>query len=293
LGWIVGRMDDPVCGGYVYVRRWNEFGIVNQVWEDSLDSHYHEDGTALDPCRPYAPVAVQGYTYDALLGAADLLDQAPGPLLVATATLRARAARLRWRVLRDFWQPDLGTFAMAMAAEDDGSLRPVRVAASSAGHLLASRLLEGADAAPKRVRLINRMLQPDMLSGAGIRTKSTGAARFRAGSYHNGSSWPMDSGVIADRLRRSGPLAEAGRLDQPVLAGRRPEGGSTGVFRRVAAVPGEVVPGQVVPGNVRAGHGVPGEVVPGQVVPGNVRPGEGIPGDAGERRIDPGQRLAV
>lgn len=231
LGWIVGRMDDPVCGGYVYVRRSNEFGIVNQVWEDSLDSHYHEDGTALDPCRPYAPVAVQAYTYDALLGAADLLDQAPGPLLVATATLRARAARLRWRVLRDFWQPDLGTFAMAMAAEDDGSLRPVRVAASSAGHLLASRLLEGADAAPKRVRLINRILQPDMLSGAGIRTKSTSAARFRAGSYHNGSSWPMDSGVIADGLRRWGYHAEAWDLDRRILAGCAAIGGFPEFFR--------------------------------------------------------------
>jgi glycogen debranching enzyme len=176
-------------------------------------------------------VAVQAYTYDALLGAADLLDQAPGPLLVATATLRARAARLRWRVLRDFWQPDLGTFAMAMAAEDDGSLRPVRVAASSAGHLLASRLLEGADAAPKRVRLINRILQPDMLSGAGIRTKSTSAARFRAGSYHNGSSWPMDSGVIADGLRRWGYHAEAWDLDRRILAGCAAIGGFPEFFR--------------------------------------------------------------
>jgi glycogen debranching enzyme len=224
-------MDDPVCSGYVWVRRANEYGIPNQVWEDSTDSHYHEDGTLLDPRRAYAPVAVQGYAYDALLGAADLLDLAPGPLVVATATLRGRAARLRRRVLRDFWQPDLGTFAMAMAVDADDSLRPVRVVASSAGHLLVSRLLEGADATPKRERLIKRMVQPDMLSGAGIRTKSTGAARFRAGSYHNGSSWPMDSGVIADGLRRWGHVAAARDLDRRILAGCAAIGGFPEFFR--------------------------------------------------------------
>jgi glycogen debranching enzyme len=213
------------------VRRANEYGIPNQVWEDSADSHYHADGTVLDPRQAYAPVAVQGYTYDALLGAADLLDWAPGPLVVATATLRGRAARLRRRVLRDFWQPDMGTFAMAMAADADGSLRPVRVVASSAGHLLASRLLEGADATVKRERLIGRLLEPDMLSGAGIRTKSTNAARFRAGSYHNGSSWPMDSGVIADGLRRWGHVAAARDLDRRIVAGCAAIGGFPEFFR--------------------------------------------------------------
>jgi glycogen debranching enzyme len=231
LAWIVGRMDDPICGGYVWVRRANQYGIPNQVWEDSPDSHYHEDGTVLDPRQAYAPVAVQGYTYDALLAAADLLDWAPGPLLVATATFRARAARLRRGVLRDFWQPDLGAFAMAMAADPSGRLRPVRVVASSAGHLLASRLLEGGDAASKRERLIRRLLEPDMLSGPGIRTKSTGAARFRAGSYHNGSSWPMDTGVIADGLRRWGHHALARDLDRRILAGCAEVGGFPEFFR--------------------------------------------------------------
>ena len=65
LAWIVGRMDDPRCGGYVWVRRAIPEGIRNQVWEDSGDSHYHADGSLFDVDRPYAPVAVQGYAYDA------------------------------------------------------------------------------------------------------------------------------------------------------------------------------------------------------------------------------------
>ncbi len=77
-----------------------------------------------------------------------------------------------------------------MAAEvmPDGSLRIARVVASSPGHLLDSGLLDGQDVAGLRERLIARFDEPDLLAGGGIRTKSTTAARFRPGSYHNGST---------------------------------------------------------------------------------------------------------
>ncbi|MDQ3810960.1 MAG: hypothetical protein M3336_11775 [Chloroflexota bacterium] len=225
LVWIVGRMDDPVGGGYVWVRRANPGGIQNQVWEDSADSYYHADGMLLDPALPYAPVAVQGYAYDALITAAELLSAAPGMLPLEPAWLRDRAAELRARVLSEFWLEDLGTFAQALSVGADGRLRPTRVVSSSAGHLLAGRLLAGADAAEQRRRLIARLGQPDLLAGAGIRTKSTSAARFGAGSYHNGSTWPMDTGVIADGLRRWGATAAADDLEERILAGCRLTGG--------------------------------------------------------------------
>jgi glycogen debranching enzyme len=107
-----------------------------------------EDGTIFDFTRPYAPVAAQGYAYDALLGAAELLDGPTGPPPVEPTRLRSRAAALRARVLDAFWLPELRTFAHAVTIGDDGRLRPARVVASAAGHLLASRLLDGADAAP-------------------------------------------------------------------------------------------------------------------------------------------------
>jgi glycogen debranching enzyme len=225
LGWIVKRLDDPIGGGFLWVRRAGPHGIPNQVWEDSFDSHYHADGSLFDFTRPYAPVAVQGYAYDALLVGAYLLDESPGPLPIDPHWLRARARRLRAHVLAEFWQPDLGTFAQAMTVEVDGRLRPSRVVASSAGHLLVSRLLDGADAAAQRKRLIARFAQPDLLGGAGVRTKSTAAPRFRAGAYHNGSIWPMDTGVIADGLRRHAAFNAADDLDRRTLAGCRAAGG--------------------------------------------------------------------
>jgi glycogen debranching enzyme len=134
-------------------------------------------------------------------------------------------------VLGEFWQADLGTFALALTVEADGRLRPARVVGSSAGHLLASRLLDGRDATSYRRRLISRLAEPDLLGGAGVRTRSTSAARFRAGAYHNGSIWPMDTGVIADGLRRHGQHRAANDLDRRILAGCQAVGGFPEFFR--------------------------------------------------------------
>jgi glycogen debranching enzyme len=224
-------LDDPAGGGYLWVRRATPDGIRNQVWEDSTDSYYHADGKLFDPNRPYAPVAIQGYVYDALTGAADLLERCGLTTRHPASALRARAADLRTRFLADFWQPDLGTSALALTFDSDGTPRPARVVASSPGHLLASCLLDADDVAPIRERLIARLFEGDLLAGAGIRTRSLGAPRFRAGSYHNGSVWPMDNGVIADGLRRHGEDSLADDLEDRMLAGCAVVGGFPEFFR--------------------------------------------------------------
>jgi glycogen debranching enzyme len=224
VGWILGRLDSPDGGGFLWVRRASPDGIPNQVWEDSGDAYYHEDGTIFDFTLPYAPVAVQGYAYDALLNAAALLGS-------DGAALKARAADLRDRVLSEFWLPDLDTFAHALTFDADGAPRPARVVASAAGHLLASRLLDGDDAAPRRLALIARLAQPDLLAAAGIRTKSTEAARFGPGTYHNGSTWPMDSGVIAEGLRRHGAVGQADDLEGRIVRACAMMGGFPEFFR--------------------------------------------------------------
>lgn len=102
-------------------------------------------------------------------------------------------------------------------AFDPSGPHQTRIVASSTGHLLASQLLDGHDVADKREALVRRLLAPDMLTGPGIRTKSTTAPRFRPGAYHNGSVWPMDTGVIADGLRRHRRVAEADDLEDRIL----------------------------------------------------------------------------
>jgi glycogen debranching enzyme len=80
-------------------------------------------------------------------------------------------------------------------------------------------LLDGADVDQIRERLAARLREPDLLAATGIRTRSTVSPRFRAGSYHNGSVWPMDTGVIADGLRRHGYVPQAEELETRMLRG--------------------------------------------------------------------------
>ena len=66
--------------------------------------------------RPYAPVAVQGYAYDALMIGADLLERSPGLLPFDAEWLRGRAWRLREQVL----EPVLAGGSRHLCAGDDG-----------------------------------------------------------------------------------------------------------------------------------------------------------------------------
>src|SRR5262249_19035145 len=79
LGWICERPDTPAGGGYLWVQPALPTSIGNQVFEDSSDSYYEEDGTLLSSAEPFAPVAVQAYTYDALLNGAQLLERRGAP----------------------------------------------------------------------------------------------------------------------------------------------------------------------------------------------------------------------
>jgi glycogen debranching enzyme len=230
IGWLESRLDEPGGGGYLWVRRSSPTGLANQVWEDSWDAYYYEDGTVLNPKAFFAPVAAQGYAYDALVAGADLLDHSER-YATGSARLRERARVLHEQVVSTFWQPDLGTFAQAVTLCPSGAIRPARVLASSPGHLLGSGLLAGEASEPLCERLVERLMSPDMLAGAGIRTKSTRAARFHPGSYHNGTTWPMDTGVIAEGMRRHGYTEAADELEMRILRACAQVGGFPEFFR--------------------------------------------------------------
>jgi glycogen debranching enzyme len=212
MSWITGRLDLPTSHGLLWARTSNPHAATVQTWEDSPDSMYFEDGALIDINWPFAHVGLQGYTFDALLNAAEVLDDSG-----LAAEWRRRAERLRAQTLSLLWDESLGTFCLGVSIAPDGSPRLARVVSSAPGHLLASRLLDGDDAQPYAAAVASRLRQPDMLAAAGIRTKSTGAPRFGPGTYHNGSSWPMDTGIIADGLRRHGFAAQADDLDDRVL----------------------------------------------------------------------------
>jgi glycogen debranching enzyme len=186
--------------GFVEYHRETEQGLANQGWKDSHDSIFHADGSSAE--GPIALCEVQAYVYAAKLGAARMAS-ALGHSKVSDR-LASEANQLRERFEAAFWCEDIGTYALAL----DGKKRPCRVRTSNAGHALFAGI-----ASPERARRVAEMLMsPDSFSGWGIRTLARGEARYNPMSYHNGSVWPHDNGIIALGLARYGFRTEASRI---------------------------------------------------------------------------------
>jgi glycogen debranching enzyme len=191
LAWI-DRFGDRDGDGFVEYARQSSSGLIQQGWKDSQDSIFHADGS-LAPA-PIALCEVQAYVYDARLRGA-WMAEALG-MTEKADQLRHQAERLRVDFEERFWCEEESTYALAL----DGNKQPCRVRSSNAGHALF-----GGIAAPDRARRVAQVLTgPEMFSGWGIRTISPSESRYNPMSYHNGSVWPHDNGLIAAGFSRYG-----------------------------------------------------------------------------------------
>jgi glycogen debranching enzyme len=191
LDWI-DRFGDRDGDGFVEYARHSPTGLVQQGWKDSQDSVFHADGSLAEP--PIALCEVQGYVYDARLRAAGLAETLGHA--GRADRLRRDAERLRAVFEERFWCDDEGVYALAL----DGSKQPCRVRASNAGHCLFSGI-----AAPDRARRTAETLTGEtMFSGWGVRTVAAIEERYNPMSYHNGSVWPHDNGLLVAGLSRYG-----------------------------------------------------------------------------------------
>jgi glycogen debranching enzyme len=170
------------------------------------------------PAGPIALVEVQGYAYAALLGGAELA--APMGLAHAPDDLRRRAHDLRERFNERFWHPE-GWYAMAL----DGKGRAVDSLTTNPGHALWTGIADDERAN----RYLDRVLEPDMWTGWGLRTLASSMIAFDPLSYHNGSVWPHDTAICAAGAARYGRWDVVDRIvdgafDAAVeFAGRPPE----------------------------------------------------------------------
>jgi glycogen debranching enzyme len=184
-------------------------GLTQQGWRDTSDpaDPAGNGGGILgaDGAVPRAPVADADTQAAALAGLRGL-----AALTGAEADARAAAA-FAARVAERF-----GPETMALDADD----REVRGAGSQLGWLLwAGVPVDGA---------AERLSEPDVLTGYGLRTLSARHPQFRADAYHRGAVWPFDSWFGWGGLRAAGHEAAAERVRTGVLAalerlGRYPE----------------------------------------------------------------------
>jgi len=168
----------------------------NQGWKDSDDSLTNVDGTF--PPLPAGLCEVQAYWYRGLLGMARKRPE-----------LKAAADALRKRFNRDFWMPGEGFVAQAL----DGRHQQVRAITSNSGHCLWAGILPAARAR----QVAERLVEPDLWSGWGIRTLSDRAVNYDPCSYHNGSVWPHDCTLAAAGMRMAGCDGEAELVARTVL----------------------------------------------------------------------------
>jgi glycogen debranching enzyme len=178
--------------GFLEYRTLSPYGPVHQGWKDSGDSIVYADGRPVP--TPAAVCEVQGYYYVAQQFMA-VLAAVMGERATALALWRSASA-LKARFNRDFWMEDEGFLAVAL--DPDG--RPVRSLASNAGQCLATGIVSDAHVP----RLVERLFQPDLFSGWGIRTLSTANPAYNPLSYHRGSVWSVENGTILFGLRRYG-----------------------------------------------------------------------------------------
>jgi glycogen debranching enzyme len=199
LAWI-DTYGDRDGDGFVEYHRQTKQGLANQGWKDSFDAIFHRDGGLAE--GPIALCEVQAYVYGAKRHAAVLAEALGHPQ--RAAALAAQAESLRKNFESQFWCEDLSTYALAL----DGAKRPCRVIASNAGQALFT----GIASAEHAERIAATLLSPAVYGGWGIRTVGSSESRYNPMSYHNGSIWPHDNGLIALGFARYGLQKSAARV---------------------------------------------------------------------------------
>lgn len=191
--------------GYVEYQSRSSQGLIQQGWKDSHDAVFYSDGRIAEP--PIALCEVQGYAYAAKRAGARLARAFGLPDLAER--LDAEAAALKEKFNVDFWDEELGTFALAL----DGSKKKCSVKTSNPGHCLFSGIASEANAK----RVADSLLGHELFSGWGIRTLGTAEVRYNPMSYHNGSVWPHDNAIGAMGLARYGFYKQAATVFSALL----------------------------------------------------------------------------
>lgn len=191
LQWI-DQYGDRDQDGFVEYYRESSDGLINQGWKDSHDSVFYHTGQLAQ--GSIALCEVQSYVYDAKMKASELAYILGEESLGQKLHREARDLQERFEKL--FWSEELSSYVLAL----DGEKRQCKVLSSNAGHCLMS----GIASIDRARKVANNLFKKSMFSGHGIRTLAASEMNYNPMSYHNGSIWPHDNGLIALGLARYG-----------------------------------------------------------------------------------------
>jgi glycogen debranching enzyme len=204
LDW--ARTDgDKDHDGYLEYQTRSTKGTKNQGWKDSGDAIVYDDGTPVP--SPIATCELQGYWFAAQQLMA-FLSGAMGEYGDAKALWRS-ASDLKARFNRDWWDDKQDSIVLAL----DPDKRQVGAVTSNVGHCIACGIVSDEHLP----RVVGRLFAPDMFSGWGIRTLSSGHCAYNPLSYHLGTVWAVEQATIALGLRRFGFNTRALELAQALF----------------------------------------------------------------------------
>jgi glycogen debranching enzyme len=199
LSWIE-KSGDLDGDGFQEYQTFSPLGYENVNWKDSGDAVVYADGSQVK--QPKGTCELQGYVYDAKVRMAEMF-QALGDETRAQ-TLREQAETLKRHFQEVYWMEEEGCYAYGQ----DSHKKLITSITSNAGHCLWSGIADQN----KAERVARRLLQDDMWSGWGIRTISSQNPAYNPYSYHLGSVWPHDNGIIAAGFKRYGLANEANQV---------------------------------------------------------------------------------
>jgi glycogen debranching enzyme len=199
LDWI-DTCGDSDGDGFIDYQTHSKVGLRNQGWKDSGNAIVMEDSQLAEP--PIALPEVQGEVYLAWSMIADLYRR-DGDAQRAQELL-ARAARLKEAFTKQFWLEEESYLSLCRQADGRFS----RSISSNPAHALWTGIVDD-----DHVRhVVERIMQPDMFSGWGVRTLASTDRSYNPIDYQVGSIWPHDNAFIVAGLFRTGYVEQGAKI---------------------------------------------------------------------------------
>ncbi len=215
--WLVAKITASPWQLLEY-KRINPLGLYNQSWQDSSVSYLHADGGAANADGGLAAIEIQGYAYDALRAAADM---------VAFNEAEADAWRHLASIVRDntidhMWMPQTNYFAMGVDRTGTGATRQISTYNSNPALLIESNFFE---LMPHNLswqyieHTVRTLFSDDFLTLAGLRIRAKRHAGLVDFADYHGSlvSWPKQTYDVAKGLRKLGFYRLAALLEDCIL----------------------------------------------------------------------------
>jgi glycogen debranching enzyme len=215
--WVATRVTASPWKLFEY-QRLNPKGIFHQSWEDSDMAYIHTDGTVAQADTGLAAIEIQGYAYDALLAAADLVARSPEE----AAAWRDLAGAIQAQTQKELWMEKEHYFAMGLDRDPEGKPRQIQTLNLNAGLLLESNLLHNLSDDQRHHYLENlayTIFSEDFLTPAGLRLRAKRHADLvKFADYHGCEvTWPKQTFDIAKGLRAHGLPLLADLLEACIL----------------------------------------------------------------------------